>query len=170
MKLVIEIDKARFRDIQRIAEVQPERSHFQTAEQIIAKGVPMVEEPCSDAVSRQYLLDNCVMDKVIMPYVPINRIENAPSVNPQPCEDAISREDTEECKELMTDINGDTVYAVRMSDIRQLPSVNPQQKTGYWIAHSDGIWIKYYECSECGKVHDTYSDYCPNCGTKMPED
>ena len=42
----------------------------------------------------------------------------------KPCEDAISREDLEECKELMTDINGDTVYAVRMSDIRQLSSVN----------------------------------------------
>ena len=42
----------------------------------------------------------------------------------EPCDDAISREDAEECKELMTDINGDTVYAVRMSDIRQLPSVS----------------------------------------------
>lgn len=42
------------------------------------------------------------------------------------CEDTISRDDVEECKELMTDINGDTVYAVRMSDIRQLSSVKPQ--------------------------------------------
>lgn len=50
-----------------------------------------------------------------------------PSVNQQePCEDAISREDIEEFKELMTDINGDVIYAVRMSDIRQLPSVKPQ--------------------------------------------
>ena len=39
----------------------------------------------------------------------------------------ISREDAEECKELMTDINGDTVYVVRMSDIRQLSSVNLQE-------------------------------------------
>lgn len=51
----------------------------------------------------------------------------------KPCEDAISREDLEECKELMTDINGDTVYAVRMSDIRRLPSVKPQPKIGHWI-------------------------------------
>lgn len=43
----------------------------------------------------------------------------------KPCEDAISKTDLEECKELMTDINGDAVYAVRMSDIRQLPPVNP---------------------------------------------
>ena len=31
----------------------------------------------------------------------------------EPCDDTISREDAEECKELMTDMNGDTVYAVR---------------------------------------------------------
>lgn len=45
MKLIIEIDEARFKDIQRIAEVQLEMSHFQTAEQIIAKGVPLEQEP-----------------------------------------------------------------------------------------------------------------------------
>ena len=44
MKIVIEIDEARFKDIQRIAEVQLERNHFQTAEQIIAKGVPIEQE------------------------------------------------------------------------------------------------------------------------------
>lgn len=41
MKIVIEIDEVRFKDIQRIAEVQLERNHFQTAEQIIAKGDPI---------------------------------------------------------------------------------------------------------------------------------
>lgn len=45
----------------------------------------------------------------------------------EPCEDAVSRQAFDEIKELMTDINGDTVYAVKMSDIRQLPSVNPQE-------------------------------------------
>ena len=38
MKLVIEIDKARFKDIQRIAGVQLKSNYFQTAEQIIASG------------------------------------------------------------------------------------------------------------------------------------
>ena len=45
MQIVIEIDKARYKDIQRIAEVQLESNHFQTAEQIIAKGVPIEREP-----------------------------------------------------------------------------------------------------------------------------
>ena len=44
MQILIEIDEARFKDIQRIAEVQLESNHFQTAEQIIAKGVPIEQE------------------------------------------------------------------------------------------------------------------------------
>ena len=46
-----------------------------------------------------------------------------------------------------------------------------EQKSGKWIAHSGGgIWVKYYECSECGQGHNTHSDYCPNCGAKMESD
>ena len=44
MKIVIEINEARFKDIQRIADVQLEMCHFQTAEQIIANGVPIEQE------------------------------------------------------------------------------------------------------------------------------
>jgi hypothetical protein len=38
MKIVIEIDDARFKDIRRIACVQLENYHFKTVEQIIANG------------------------------------------------------------------------------------------------------------------------------------
>ncbi len=41
MKLVIDIPEERYKDMQRIAEVQLERNHFQTAEQIIAYGTPL---------------------------------------------------------------------------------------------------------------------------------
>ena len=41
MKLIIDIPEKRYKDIQRIAEVQIESNHFQTAEQIIAKGTPL---------------------------------------------------------------------------------------------------------------------------------
>jgi hypothetical protein len=43
MQVVIDIDEARFKDIQRIAEVQIESNHFQTTEQIIAKGTPLLK-------------------------------------------------------------------------------------------------------------------------------
>ena len=41
MEIVIKIDDERYKDIQRIAEVQLDRSRFQTAEQIIANGIPL---------------------------------------------------------------------------------------------------------------------------------
>lgn len=72
--------------------------------------------------------------------------------------DLISRQALDEIKELMTDINGDTVYAVKMSDIRQLPPVNPQPKTTSDID---------YQCSECGFIYKFMYDKCPNCGARM---
>jgi hypothetical protein len=50
MQIVIEIDEARYKDIQRIAEVQLESNHFQTAEQILAKGIPIEQEPILDKI------------------------------------------------------------------------------------------------------------------------
>lgn len=41
MKIVIEIDDARFKDIRRIACVQLENYRFKTVEQIIANGTPL---------------------------------------------------------------------------------------------------------------------------------
>ena len=41
MEIVINISEERFRDIQRIAEVQLESNYFKTAEQIIANGTPL---------------------------------------------------------------------------------------------------------------------------------
>ena len=41
MEIVIKIDDERYKDIQRIAEVQLESNHFKTAEQIIANGTPL---------------------------------------------------------------------------------------------------------------------------------
>jgi hypothetical protein len=41
MQVVINVSEARFRDIQRIAEVQLESNHFKTAEQIIANGTQL---------------------------------------------------------------------------------------------------------------------------------
>lgn len=88
----------------------------------------------------------------------------------EPCEDAVSRQAVDEIKELMTDINGDTVYAVRMSEIRQLPSVRPQEQTGHWKAKS---FHELY-CDNCRFDFDIMRNdfvdkmkYCPNCGCPM---
>ena len=114
------------------------------------------QEPCDDAISRKAVLDifgyvmdywkehaidvepHEIKDALIEQYeFTAKQLNELPSVTQKPIEydDAISRDDVEECKELMTDINGDTVYAVRMSDIRQLPPVT--QKSGKWIPVSE---------------------------------
>lgn len=41
MEIVIKIDDERYKDIQRIAEVQFESNYFKTAEQVIANGTPL---------------------------------------------------------------------------------------------------------------------------------
>ena len=41
-----------------------------------------------------------------------------------------------------------------------------EPRTGHWIDHQDGRWI-YAKCSECGKVQDAKSNFCPYCGADM---
>lgn len=55
-------------------------------------------------------------------------------------------------------------------NIKTLPPVNPQPKTGHWIRISPA---EIYECSECGQNVMT-SDicayrFCHGCGAKMVE-
>lgn len=47
-----------------------------------------------------------------------------------------------------------------------IKALEQEPKTGHWIDHQEGRWI-YAKCSECGTVHDTQTNYCPNCGAKM---
>lgn len=58
--------------------------------------------------------------------------------------------------------------------IEQLPSAEPERKTGKWLSQVGGG----YCCSKCGRyaLHDvdekfallfTKSKYCPHCGAKM---
>lgn len=95
----------------------------------------------------------------------------------KPCDDVVSRQTLDEINELMTDINGDTVYAVKMSDLRQLPPVALQPKTGHWINAKVGRLFPSndFKCSVCGNILDFSgvncgrgdANYCPNCGVKM---
>ena len=92
----------------------------------------------------------------------------------EPCDDAISREAVlnaiEHEDKWLLDAKGhngltEIAFSGLKARVDALPSVT--QKSGKWIAHSDGIWIEYYECSECGRAHTIHSDYCPNCGADM---
>ena len=59
-----------------------------------------------------------------------------------------------------------TIIQNAIDAIKDLPSAQPEQKTGRWIISTDGY---YPYCSICknepqGRI---MTDYCPNCGAKM---
>ena len=53
--------------------------------------------------------------------------------------------------------------------INKVPSITPQQKTGYWIEHKHG-GIEHIECSKCKcwflRKDLIRNSYCPNCGSR----
>ena len=55
----------------------------------------------------------------------------------------------------------------------ELPSAQPERKTGKWIEHNPhkfGLGI-VFECSECGEeIECEEYNYCPNCGADMREE
>ena len=61
--------------------------------------------------------------------------------------------------------------AVAAGMIKDMPSVTPAEKVGYWIYDRtrdlDGECK--YECSECGMGSDVDYAYCMRCGCKMQE-
>lgn len=65
------------------------------------------------------------------------------------------------------------MYAVR--DIRSIPSVQPEHKTGHWKLLDNDPEQNAYECSACGNAFvlidgtpkENNYNYCPNCGARM---
>lgn len=58
--------------------------------------------------------------------------------------------------------------------IEQLPSAQPERKTGRWIPHEDEDGEHYGDkCSECGEWYVMpygKTNFCPNCGADMKGD
>ena len=60
-----------------------------------------------------------------------------------------------------------------IENIKALPSVEPERKTGKWIEHKrveetyQGYLVSNYECDQCHEWVMNQSNYCPNCGAKM---
>ena len=103
---------------------------------------------------------------------------NLKALEQEPCEDCISRQAVNKLvDELARAISDEKCHIQRgrnygriMHDILELPSVEPERKTGKW-KHMVGWW----ECNQC---HAEYTgmptcmgkviyEYCPMCGAKM---
>ena len=97
----------------------------------------------------------------------------------EPCEDAISRQAVRHIlnHEVQVPIK---VWKKLYILVDDLPSVNPQEKTGHWItwkeAENEIASETRFECSVCHDAAQTLcngldllSPYCPNCGARMVE-
>ena len=141
-----------------------------------------------DAISRQAAIDaNCYNCSIktnggkCSKCDAVKAIEKLPSVNPQPCEDAISRNTVYELsKELIhiTRYKADFLCKFR-ERLHELPSVKPQEKMGHWIladeqnkedVENDNYRFICSEC-QCSDIHakGTIVPYCWNCGRRMFE-
>ena len=63
-------------------------------------------------------------------------------------------------------------FSIAASCVYNLPSAQPERKTGRWIPQKDK-WGDYvttvdgYVCSECNNFDCMEENYCPNCGARM---
>lgn len=91
----------------------------------------------------------------------------------EPCEDAISRQAALDCFTATKLKKFDFILHAR-KEIKKLPPVNPQPKTGHWVYkiygefHEQGDWY----CSHCNyqfNYGNGHAKYCPECGYEMSE-
>ena len=94
-------------------------------------------------------------------------------------DDLISRQAAIDAIRGEIEING---YSHVVDVLEQLPSAQPERKTGKWIERKHGYWsfvndkgerdgwIPSYECSECrsgGWRNPEVMNFCPSCGADM---
>lgn len=112
--------------------------------------------------------------------VDVGDIDDAPTIEPEPCEDAVSRSDLlhifeEQSYPVRYDCNsidmGMTLPGI-VEVLNIAPSVTPQPKTGKWIAivaelGDHKIIVEGYNCSKCGRYDAEKDNFCPDCGARM---
>lgn len=82
----------------------------------------------------------------------------------QPCEDCIRRD------QAVYVASGYCAPQNIADELRKLPPVTPQQKTGHWIDIEILDSALWHKCSECGETEFYATNFCPNCGADMRGD
>ena len=133
------------------------------------------QEPCEDAISREDViaLVQCseyeLQDRVDNDAM-CDDVRKLRPVKPQPCDDAISRQ------AVLDILKSSKLNWIVFKRVNDLPSVNLQEITGYWVAQDIHNCHTDFKCSECGYIHNfmhLYGEptadytYCPNCGARM---
>lgn len=107
-----------------------------------------------------------------------NDEEETLMVEPQENEDVISRQAVREFVEFIQSIKDDHIenktpinygtlcdLVIRGQQLLELPSINSQSETGYWIDTGNG-----QACSKCGEIqygYDNFRRFCASCGIRM---
>ena len=139
------------------------------------------QEPCEDAVSREYLVEHikACWNNGRPRYSPnlselLSWIDDVPFVQSKPieCEDAISRADAVKVA------SGYCHPSNIAEELAKLPPVYPKPKTGHWFYDKS---IENWRCSECNEVPKTmgycgsanfmakHFKFCNHCGVRMIE-
>lgn len=145
--------------------------------------------PCEDAISRK---DTCnaiikrlgIKDETFLLEAEraiYQQILEMPSVTPQLCEDAISRQAAislasdlkqdlpdDECLADMAMAHNEGVSEYQ-TQLSLLPHITPQPGTGRWIEYvepDDAEPLLQWRCDKCGTIERRKTHYCPNCGDK----
>ena len=103
----------------------------------------------------------------------IGVLENAPTIDTELCEDAVSRRKAFEYFVSLWECIGTIMDREEWEDVckttaNELPSVAPKRKTGQWLDN----YQCGYKCSECGAYleidcGDVEMNFCPNCSADM---
>ena len=100
---------------------------------------------------------------------------------PEPCKDVVNRQAEIDALVKRTGLSWENLKIIHpmFCVLENLPSVQPERKTGRWIYGEDDVAMcDGYHCSECGffvpwdykrKFIDYIEDYnfCPHCGADM---
>ena len=84
------------------------------------------------------------------------------------CADAISCEAVIEWLKAKDIITLSSQEETARKELKALPSVTPQPKTGRWTRVTDKAGRLVWEC-DCGWQQRFNTNYCPDCGSKMQE-
>lgn len=141
----------------------------------------MPELRCKDGGCKKMTLDEAKIILINRGFVEINgdqvfdgnKWRNAIAViskwlEQEPCEDCISRQAV--IKLLSYDWANRPAHKA-VESIRNLPSVTPKEKTGYWIDHSDEGYVECPFCDHATTCDDNIDElhYCFYCGARMVE-
>lgn len=65
-------------------------------------------------------------------------------------------------------INGKYIQVVDVGDIEDMPTADVKEVVrGEWIKMGNRTLCGTYRCTNCTKVNDEISDFCPFCGADM---